>query len=213
MGHTPPPKQKGKNLTVSPITSRDKTPEGTVQVVENIYKRLMKERDYRGALIFVIGIHAGLRSKDILNMKVGMIRYLKSGDECRYKATKTGRNGSFLINDVIFKTKQKYLESVSLHDDHFLFPNRYDPTKPLSGKAVNRMVKEWVRAEGLSDRGIGTHSLRKTGGLLYRWGGNDPALVGKMLGHTNPEVTNIYLGLQSWEVLEMQRRSSVFKDK
>ena len=202
------------NLTVVPITDPTQTPEETIALIEWMHSRMMKREQYRDALLFALGVHGGLRGKDILNLKVGDVRYLKKGNTLRYKSTKRGKNGSIIITDVIFQTIRKYLEQIGpMRDEDFLFPGRQGPSNPLSGRMFNLLVKKWVREEGLSDRHIGTHSLRKTSGLLYRWGGNDAALVGKLLGQSNPEVTDIYLGIQEWEVLEMQKRSSVFRDR
>ena len=78
-----------------------------------------------------------------------------------------------------------------------------DRERHLTARQYARLVKQWVQLIGLEPSVYATHSLRRTKvSLLYRKTGNLRACQ-LLLGHTKPESTVRYLGVELDDALEM----------
>jgi len=103
--------KKGDNITVEPIRR--------IEDIKSISKLLFDSP--RNHLLFTMGINNGLRTCDLLRVKVSDVRDLKIGDTLTVKESKTGKDNVLMINKVAFKALRRYLDSVDLDDSDYLF--------------------------------------------------------------------------------------------
>ncbi len=182
--------KKGSGIKVQPIRK--------VADVKAISKMLAdKPRD---RLLFLMGVNNGLRTGDLLKLKVRDVRNLKIGDSIYIKESKTGKSNVLVINKTVHKALKEHLGKIELKDDAYLFASRKRKDKPLNVNSVNRLVKGWTKAINLPGN-YGAHTLRKTWGYLQRTvHGVGFEIIAKRFNHSNPAVTMRYLGIEDREV-------------
>ena len=165
--------------TVEPI--RD------INVVHDIadYLRGKSERDY---IMFLFGVYSGLRISDILSLRV---RDVRGKDKVCLREMKTGKERKFPINKALKKALAKYIEPMKPYE--FLFKSRNGHNRPISRQQAWSILKQAGREFGVEC--IGTHTLRKTFGYHMYMQTHDVALIQKILNHSSPEITLVYIGV------------------
>jgi len=180
---------KGSRTTVEPI--RDE------KALARIKKLLAgKPRDL---LLFTLGINNGLRTGDLLALKVGQLRGFKVSETLLVREGKTGKTNVFMLNKSGLKALAIYLKAYGPSSDEApLFASRKGGA--LTVGSVNALIKAWCRAAGLKGN-YGSHSLRKTFGYHQRTRhGVGWELLAKRFNHSSPAVTMRYLGISDDEV-------------
>jgi integrase len=181
--------QKGSKITVDPI--------GRMKDIQAISKLLSDNP--RNNLLFVMGTNNGLRTGDLLKLKVLDVKGMKVGDTLIIKEGKTGKRNILIMNKSIHKSLQIYLEALKPMDDDPLFASRKGKS-PITVQCVNNMVKQWVGEINLKDN-FGAHSLRKTWGYVQRTVyGVGFEILCKRFNHSSPAITMRYLGIEDKEV-------------
>jgi integrase len=141
----------------------------------------------------------GLRTGDLLKLKVSDVKGMKVGDTLVIKEGKTGKRNILVINKSIYKSLQTYLEKIKPSNDDFLFKSRKG-NKTVTVQCVNNMVKQWTRTINLKGN-YGAHSLRKTWGYVQRTVyGVGFEILCKRFNHSSPSITMRYLGIEDKEV-------------
>lgn len=74
----------------------------------------------RDHLLWTMGINNGLRTCDLLRLKVKDVCDLRSGDSLTIKESKTGKDNVLMINKSIFKALQSYLDAVGPGENDYL---------------------------------------------------------------------------------------------
>jgi integrase len=186
--HNHPP--KGSRITVEPIRSP--------KDIETI-KRLLRDRP-RDLLLFTMEINNGLRAGDLLKIKVGQVRHLKTGQGLSIREGKTGKTNVLMMNKSTHRVLQRYMDELKPTDDDYLFKSAKGENQPLAVPSVNNLVKSWCKAVNLK-RNYGAHTLRKTFGYIQRvvYGVGFEVLA-KRFNHSNPRITMRYLGITDAEV-------------
>ena len=153
----------------------------------------------RNNLLFVMGTNNGLRTGDLLKLKVSDVKGMKVGDTLIIKEGKTGKRNMLVMNKSIHKSLQTYLEALKPMDDYFLFASRKG-RRSITIQCVNNMVKKWVSEINLKEN-YGAHSLRKTWGYVQRTVyGVGFEILCKRFNHSSPAITMRYLGIEDKEV-------------
>lgn len=184
--------RKGDRIAVEPIRS--------VKAIKSI-AQFLKDRP-RDHLLFVMGVNNGLRTCDLLRLKVAQVRGLKPGDAVTIKESKTGKENVLAINKTVHKALRLYLDTEKPGDADWLFPSRKG-AGPLQSQAVQKMVKKWAAAFNLKGN-YGAHTLRKTFGYIQRTEyGVGFELLCKRYNHSSPAITMRYLGIEDREVHSM----------
>lgn len=158
-----------------------------IELVHDIadYMKARNERDY---IMFLIGIHSGLRISDILKLHV---RDVRGKDRITIREKKTGKERRFPINSYLKKKLGNYIEGKE--DYEYLFPSRQGKNKPISRQQAYNIMSAAGREFGLDS--IGTHTLRKTFGYhMYRQT-KDAVTIQKILNHSSIEITMRYIGV------------------
>lgn len=183
----------GSRITVEPIRR--------VEDITNI-KRLLADRP-RDLLLFTLGINNGIRTGDLLKLKVDDVASLKIGDSLTIKESKTGKANVIVINRTVHKALMAHVNTVEQGAGLYLFRSARAENKPLTIQQVNRMVKRWCRAINLTGN-YGAHTLRKTFGYIQRTKyGIGFEVLCKRFNHSTPSVTMRYLGINDKEVLDI----------
>ena len=181
--------QKGSKITVDPIRR--------MKDIQSISKMLSDNP--RNNLLFVMGTNNGLRTGDLLKLKVGDVNGMKIGDTLSIKEGKTGKNNFLVMNKSIYRSLQVYLEKINTNDEDFLFASRKGK-RSITIQCVNNMVKKWASEINLKGN-YGAHSLRKTWGYIQRTTyGVGFEILCKRFNHSSPAITMRYLGIEDKEV-------------
>jgi integrase len=181
--------KKGSSTIVEPI--RDE------KNISAIRKILSDEP--RNHLLFVMGINNGLRTGDLLKLKVDDVNELKAGDSTNIRENKTGKQNILVINKTVYKILDQYLKESKLGHNDYLFKSRKG-NKPITIQAANLLIKNWTSAINLKGN-YGAHSLRKTWGYFQRKiFGVGFEVICKRYNHASPAVTMRYLGITDKEV-------------
>jgi len=153
----------------------------------------------RNQLLFVMGINNGLRTGDLLRLKVKDVEGIKPGDSINIKEGKTGKQNILVINKTVHKVLTEYLKGSNLSSDDYLFKSKKGKG-PLTIQAVNAYLKKWTAEINLRGN-YGAHSLRKTWGYVQRiYFGVGFEIICKRFNHQSPAVTMRYLGISDKEV-------------
>jgi integrase len=180
---------KGSKITVGPIKD--------LKDIESI-KKLLADNP-RDLLLFTMGINNGLRTGDLLKLKIKDVGHLKPGETMTIKEGKTGKTNFLMINKAVHRSLKNYLEKSYLSPDDYLFLSK-KTKEPLKIQAVNNSVKKWCRSINLKGN-YGAHSLRKTFGYIQRTKFHVGfEVLAKRFNHSSPAVTMRYLGIQDKEV-------------
>lgn len=184
---------KGSKITVEPIRDLDH--------ITSI-KQLLASKP-RDLLLFTLGINNGIRTGDLLKLRVQDLAGKRVGDTISIKESKTGKINVLMVNKSVHKALASFLASDIFQPDDYLFKSRTGENKPLTVQTVNRMVKGWARTINLPGN-YGAHTLRKTFGYIQRtqYGVGFEVLC-KRFNHGSPTVTMRYLGISDSEVIEI----------
>ena len=189
--------KKGSRIKVDPIRR--------VEDVQAIAKLLSdKPRDL---LFFLMGVNNGLRSGDLLRLKVYQIKDRKAGSSIMIKESKTKNQNVLIINKTVYKALRNYLDTANLSDEDYLFKSKKGGH--LTIQAINNYIKKWTKAINLKGN-YGAHSLRKTWGYIQRKKyGVGYEIICKRFNHSNPAVTMRYLGITDKEVNHILQNNEI----
>ena len=161
----------------------------------------------RDLLLFVMGINAGLRTQDLLGLRISDVKSIKIGQSISLTEKKTGKSNSLLINKEIKEALDTYLKSDKHRDNHFLFKSRKGSNYPLTTFAVTKYVKQWASAINLMGS-YGAHTLRKTWCYHQRKTfGVSWELIALRCNHSSPSITRAYLGILPEEVNDILKHN------
>lgn len=202
-------------------------PEHTAEAIKNmddiqkVSHYLIENKRYRDNMLFIVGINFGLRVSDLRLLRFSHLindnLTFKDSFPVFEKKTKNTRkrkrNRYITINNAVIEAVSLYLEhtpGVSLSDYLFnsVSKNGLENGNPLNRKSIDRILKGIANDCNLNIH-MSTHTLRKT--FAY-WvmvqGGNDQRrllLLQKMFGHSSPEQTLQYIGIDREEIAEAYR--------
>ena len=148
----------GKNNVVGkfvePFTNRE---------VARIKRALIKNNEKRNFCLFVLGINQGLRTTELLNLKIADVQNAQIGDSICLTEQKTGKDNYIYINNVSFAAIQNYLNTIYEYEtEDYLFKSR-SGNKAITGHQLGRLIKDWCKYARIKDASkYGTRSLRKT---------------------------------------------------
>ncbi|MBA7603826.1 Tyrosine recombinase XerC [subsurface metagenome] len=184
--------------TVEPIRDINK--------INKIKGDLLKQKNPRDLLLFVLGINTGLRISDILPLKLDDVKD-KKGDPKDYiylTEQKTKRQRKIVLNKEVKKALQIYFNKSKIYDlDSYLFTSEKDErNRPLTKTMAWHLVNKWCRQVGIIER-VGTHTLRKTLGYQMRKKGIAIEVIQRILGHASVKTTTLYIGIDQAELEEV----------
>ena len=161
-------------------------------------KEWLKRTSYRNYILFLIGIHTGLRISDILALRVKDVQ----GWDIFIREKKTNKIKEVKMPPELKKSIREYVKDKPKNE--FLIKSRVGKNKPISRGMAYVILNEIAEEFGLER--IGTHSLRKTYGYQHYKTFNDIAATQKALNHTAQKETMRYIGIEQEDLNEYQRK-------
>lgn len=158
------------------------------------YCRVTNERNY---ILFLMGIHTGLRISDLLRIKVKDV-INKDFFVCVEK--KTGKRKEVIINDELYYALYNYCKGKQYYE--YLFKSRQGYNIPIDRVRAYQILKEIGEVFGIH---ISCHTLRKTYGYHHYKLNKDIAELMISFNHSSQHVTKRYIGI---EIEEMRKNSN-----
>ena len=186
--------------------------------IRRISRYLIENERWRDNMLFIVGINFGLRVSDLRllrfsNLINDNLTFRESFPVFETKTRNTRKrkiNRYITINDAVIDAVTLYLEhtpNVSLSDYMFRSEstNGLDDGRPLNRSSIFVIFQKLANELDLNIR-FSTHTLRKTFAYwIMVQGGNDQRrllLLQKMFGHSSPEQTLHYIGIDREEISE-----------
>lgn len=150
----------------------------------------LEEKSQRNYVLFMTGLHLGLRVSDILQLKV---RDVKNKDHIYIREEKTGKENLIVINDELKEIFNNYIRGKP--KNQYLFKGEGNrPNKPISRQQVWNILNE-VAAHFKYKDPIGCHTLRKTFGYWLYQDTKDAIGIKELLNHSDISITKRYIGV------------------
>lgn len=164
-----------------------------------MHSYFVNHNQMRNDVLFIVGINIGLRAGDLLNLRWKTV----IGDDgevvdgVTVKEEKTNKFRTFYFNASCKRSLGKYYKQTNPDLDSYIFGSQKGGN--LDVRSVCKILKTAAKACGIKYN-VGTHSLRKTFGYHQLKAHQDDALflcqLQKMFGHSSPEITLRYCGLE-----------------
>lgn len=162
-------------------------------------KNILLKKSLRDYTLFVLGINTGLRSSELLSLKISEV-YDFDRDCVKEFLCPESRKGKaysdFYLNDQVKEALSTYIKNTSFSSSDFLFKSAKNYSSPITRQQAYRIILQAVRDAGIEDK-IGTHTLRKTFGYHAYRKGVAISLLQKIFHHTTKAETLAYIGVKS----------------
>jgi integrase len=171
--------------TVQPIRDRNQ-----IKFLIDYFQN-KSERNY---IMFMVGIHFGLRISDILKLKVGDVK----GDYIKIREEKTGKIKRLAMHPELRVPLKNFIKGKRDHE--YLIKSRQGLNRAIDRSTAYRILNDAASLIGLKE--IGTHTMRKTMGYTYYMKTKDIATLQKLFNHRNQTDTLRYIGIQQEQLDE-----------
>ena len=194
-------RKKGKNTAITIKDPKD---------LQRIANRL-KEFNYDAYILWSIGVNTGYRGSDLVKLTVGDIKKAIATGELIILEEKTENTRkipferSVILSNKLLNILNDYVKEK--YDSEYVYwsskgegiaPFKKNIERGYLGKIFKRAVTEL----GISEKTVGTHTARKTYGYFqYIEHDKDIHYVQKLFGHSRPDITMDYIGLDE-DILE-----------
>lgn len=189
--------RKGQKIESAEVRSEPLKTKYQIKQVRDLIENYTRE-PLRNKIIFNIGINNGIRTGDIVKLK---IKDVYGKDYARIRESKTGKTRDIRLNvagvkeDII-----KYVGAKKWNDDDYLFVSHKDPRKPISTTAVYRIFKRLNAVSGGQLPHFTAHSMRRTFGYFYYKNTHDIATLMQIFNHSSQAITMRYIGMDREEL-------------
>lgn len=160
----------------------------------------LKKTGIRNYLLFLTGLNSGMRVSDVVNLNRDNIR--DENNNMREHITiieqKTGKLKKFPLVNGLRAEMEKFTENMP--QGEYLFKSQKGNNKPITTVQAYRIINNAAKNVGLEE--IGTHTMRKTFGYFFYKQYKDVAKLQKILNHSSPSITLIYIGIDQDEIDE-----------
>ncbi|MDQ0216455.1 integrase [Oikeobacillus pervagus] len=153
-------------------------------------KTLLKKQSKRDFLLFVLGINTGIRSSDLLQIKVRDV-ITPSGDIKEFYELpihSKSKMKKIYLNEKVKNAIRLYLNETPLQLNDFLFKSKKDPHNPITRQQAYRVINQAAKEVGISHN-VGTHTLRKTYGYHAFRKGIAISFLQSLFNHATPSET------------------------
>lgn len=180
---------------VQPIKSNEK--------LQQILETLSLRTDARGErmyLMFMLGIHTGLRISDLVRLQKKDV----CGEWIEITEKKTGKFTKIPLDTTIKAVIKDRCRDMA--DEDYLFPSRVKhgdgEQRPITTHCAYDDMQEIAKQFRLKGN-IGCHTLRKTFGYWHYKQNKDLEMLRQWFNHADPKITARYIGVDD----EEKRRS------
>jgi integrase len=189
-------KEKKKIGRKSYMLIKDVQPIRTEQGIEDMKWALKRHCGLRDYMVFLIGINTGLRCGDIVALKISDVIGKTSTVIQEGKTKKSRRIHFHAIKDEL----DAYIDTLKAgKPTKWLFPSRKGDNH-IGARQIYTSFQKAADMAGL--KSVGCHTARKTFGYWHYKEHKNVAVLQKILNHSKPEVTRVYIGITDDEVWE-----------
>ncbi len=158
---------------------------------QRAFEMLLKRKNERDYVLWLVGSHTGLRISDIVKLKLSDV----SGVYLKVLEKKTKKIKDIKISKKLRRAINDYVNNAEIADNGYLFPSRQNSS--ISIRRVQAIIKAAAKMLKI-ERNVNTHSMRKTFAYnLYRLSNNNIALVMQALNHSSEAITMRYLNISN----------------
>lgn len=154
-----------------------------------MYLKPRNERDY---MLFLLGIHSGLRISDLLRLRV---RDVKDKSHITLTEKKTKKARKILINKELKMELKQYCKGKQHYE--YLFTSREGGNNPITRTRAYQILVEVGDVFGIH---ISCHVLRKTFGYSHYQQNKDVVYLMEIFNHATPRITLRYIGVMQDEL-------------
>jgi len=195
------PSENCKGKYVKPFTPDE---------VALIKAELISRPNRRDYCLFVMAINQGIRSTDLLSLRIKDVEGLNLGEKYTFKEGKTGKLQFVYMNNATHEALHLYLDSMKDYTpDDFLFKSR-SGSKAITLPYFCSLIQKWcVYAQIKNPNDYGVRSLRKTFGRVNFDISTDPRIVTLLkerFNHSSESMTIKYLNITTADM------ESIFTD-
>lgn len=170
----------------------------TMKQINLVRSLIQTSTDYplRNRLLFDVGINNGIRTIDLLSLKVSDVVDSKgnSKSETTIIESKTGKPRTLRFKPKLQAEIKTYLDK-RVFKSEWLFPSTKQRDKHLSTQAIYRMFKRISDGEP-SLKGLTAHSMRRTFGYQFYKRNHDIVPLMKLFNHSSQAITLRYIGIE-----------------
>ncbi len=161
------------------------------KIIRNIliYLKNKNDRDY---ILFLMGIHTGLRISDLLRLRV---RDVKDKTHINVNEKKTKKLRKVFINKELKIELKQYCKGKQHYE--YLFQSREGGNNPIDRVRAYQILRETGDVFGIH---ISCHTLRKTFGNTHYKQNNNVAYLMEIFNHATPRITLRYIGVMQDEL-------------
>lgn len=149
----------------------------------------LKSNNQRNYILFLLGLHTGLRISDILNLRIKDV-YKK--DKILIREKKTDKKREIVLTKVLKKELNRYCNGRD--PEEYILKSRQGKNKPIGRTQAYRIISDTAKKFGVSY--IGCHSLRKTFGRKHYRKYGDLEELRRVFNHSNASITSRYIGIE-----------------
>lgn len=191
-------KTKSKRKIVNDeVRSEPLKDEYEIELVRRMIRDHTKE-PLRNLIIFNLGINNGIRTNDILKLKVSDVW---NKEYTTIRESKTGKQREIRLNVANLQQDIKtYVGNRKWNDDTYLFTSYKNPSEPIQTVAIYRMFKRINEVSGGQLPHLTAHSMRRTFGYQYYKKTHDIVTLMKLFNHSKQAITLRYIGIEREEI-------------
>lgn len=156
------------------------------KLIRNILMYLKKKND-RDYMMFLLGIHSGLRISDLLRLRV---RDVKDRSHITITEKKTKKSRKILINKELKIELKEFCKGKQHYE--YLFTSREGGNNPITRTRAYQILIETGEVFGIH---ISCHVLRKTFGYNHYQQNKNVAYLMEIFNHATPRITLRYIGV------------------
>lgn len=184
-------KAQGQKHDSKPLKTKQE-----IELVRTLIKTKTKD-PLRNLTIFNLGINNGIRTNDILKLKVSDVL---GKDATTIIESKTGKQRKLRLNVANIKDDLAELCKNKQATD-YVFTSYKDPKAPIQTITVYRLFKR-LASEHPCLHGLTAHSMRRTFGYCYYQRTKDIVTLMKLFNHSSQAVTLRYIGIEQEQLDE-----------
>ena len=162
----------------------------------------------RDLCLLNVGISTCLRSSDLLAIRVDTIKtkWGELREIFEWKQEKTKKSVKCQLNKDAHESLTRWIKVSNKKKDDFIFTSVRGGSKPISTKQFRRVIDGWCSQMEWDGKYFGAHSLRRALPATIYAKSRDLASCRILLGHSNLQNTQSYLGVEESDCWEAVKR-------
>jgi len=181
-----------------------------------IFSYKFKKNNHRNKLIIGLGLYAGMRVSEIIQLKVSDVNMKDKKFKAIVLKKKKPESREVIINDLLMELFLKYFEIYDYRNNEYMFPGQIqsgkngknDPQPYITRQAVSKFFNQVQKDVGLVPKSI--HKLRHSCAVHMLDDGASIDDVSLFFKHSDSKITRVYADLTNDKQKELSHRLMKF---